>query len=134
VTKSYRSIPADELLATFSPARQKKIATRSAELIADELALRTLRQSKNLTQTEVARKLGGRQVYISRLEKRSDMKLSTLRDYVGAIGGKLELVVTFPEGTPVKLATLGASKQPRGSMKASTPARGRRVRRAAKSV
>lgn len=108
MTKQYRTIPADKVTAGFSAERKKKIATRAAELIAEEVALRELREAKEMTQEDVARKLGGRQVYVSRLEKRADMKLSTLRDYVGAIGGKLELVVSFPKGRRVRLAELGS--------------------------
>lgn len=106
-SKPYRAIPAEEVFANFSPERQARIKRRSEELIAEELALRALRESKKLTQSEVARRLGGRQVYISRLEKRSDMKLSTLRDYVGAIGGNLHLMVTFPEGGAVRIKDIG---------------------------
>lgn len=109
MTKDYRTVPADEVFAAFSPERQKKINARAAELIAEEFALRELREAKQMTQEDVARKLGGRQVYVSRLEKRADMKLSTLRDYVGAIGGTLELVVSFPKGRRVKLTDLGSA-------------------------
>ena len=109
MTKDYRTVPADEVFATFSPERQKKVNARAAELIAEEFALRELREAKQMTQEQVAQKLGGRQVYVSRLEKRADMKLSTLREYVGAIGGTLELVVSFPKGRRVKLADLGSA-------------------------
>ena len=61
-----------------------------------------------MAQAEVAERLGGRQVYVSRLEKRSDMKLSTLRDSVRALGGNVELMVTFPEIEPVRLKDIGA--------------------------
>jgi predicted DNA-binding protein (UPF0251 family) len=107
------SVPFDKIFSTFSPARQRKIKARAAELIAEEYALRDLRLAKEVTQQEVARRLGGRQVYVSRLEKRADMKLSTLRDYVRAIGGDLQLMVTFPEGTAVKLRDIGALKSRR---------------------
>ena len=50
------------------------------------------------TQEQVAKRLGGKQVYVSGLESRSDVKVSTLRDYVHALGGELQLMVTFPEG------------------------------------
>jgi hypothetical protein len=117
--KAYRAIPADEVFASFTPERQARIKKRSKELIAEELALRDLRNSRQLTQTEVARRLGGRQVYVSRLESRADMKLSTLRDYVGAVGGDLHLIVSFPEGSAVRLKEIGdlpaAPKGPRRS-------------------
>lgn len=112
MTKTYRTIPADEVTAGFSPERRRKIDARAAELIAEEFALRELREAEELTQEDVARKLGGKQVYISRLEKRADMKLSTLRQYVGAIGGKLELVVSFPKGRRVRLSEIGSASTP----------------------
>jgi transcriptional regulator with XRE-family HTH domain len=101
------TVPYEKLLAKLPPERQRKIKARAAELIAEEYALRDLRKARRLTQTEVAEQLGGRQVYVSRLEKRSDMKLSTLRDYVRALGGELKVMVTFPEGDTVKLKSIG---------------------------
>jgi hypothetical protein len=107
VTKAYRTTAADDVLARFPPARRAKIKARAAEIVAEELALSDLRKSMEMTQEEVAERLGGRQVYVSRLERRSDMKLSTLRDYVKAIGGQLQLMVTFPKGEAVRLKDLG---------------------------
>jgi len=108
--KKYRTIAASEVFARLPAERRKKIDDRAAELIAEEYALRELREAKKLTQEDVARRLGGRQVYVSRLENRSDMKLSTLRDYIGALGGKLEVVASFPKGRRVKLSDLGKPK------------------------
>jgi Helix-turn-helix domain len=103
------SVPYEKILATFPPERQRKIKKRAAELIAEEYTLRDLRKAKRMTQEEVARRLSGRQVYVSRLERRADMKLSTLRDYVRALGGDLELMVTFPEAGPVKIRDIGTT-------------------------
>lgn len=108
MTKTYRPIPTDEVTAAFSPQRRARVDARAAELIAEEYALRDLRRAEHVTQEQVAERLGGRQVYVSRLEKRADMKLSTLRDYVRAIGGELQLMVTFPEGRTVRLKDIGA--------------------------
>jgi hypothetical protein len=117
----YRMVPPEEVFADFTPEERKQVRRRTNELLAEHLALRDLRQLKQLTQSEVARRLGGRQVYVSRLEKRADMKLSTLRDYVGAIGGDLHLMVTFPEGRAVRLKEIGdAPTRPRPR---ATPAR-----------
>ena len=107
MTKEYRAVPVDETIKRLPAARQARIKARSAEIVAEELALRDLRNLRHLTQAEVAKRLGGRQVYISRLERRTDMKLSTLKSYVEAIGGELQLVVSFPEGTEVQLKHLG---------------------------
>jgi len=101
------SVPYEKIFATFPPARQRKIKRRAAELIAEEFTLRDLRKAQQITQEEVAQRLRGRQVYISRLERRADMKLSTLREYVRALGGDLQLMVTFPGDGPIRLRDIG---------------------------
>ena len=69
---------------------------------------------RQVTQQELARRLGSRQVYISRLERRADVKLSTLKSYIEAIGGELHLVVTFPEGTKVQIKDIGQQRDDTG--------------------
>jgi len=103
------SVAYEKIFATFPPDRQRKIKKRAAELIAEEYTLRDLRKAKQITQEEVARRLRGRQVYVSRLERRADMKLSTLREYVRALGGDLQLMVTFPGYGPAKLKDIGTT-------------------------
>ena len=135
MTKEYRAVPADEVIGKFPAARRARIKERATELIAEELGLQELRKSKNVTQEEVAERLGGKQVYVSRLENRADMKLSTLRQYVGAIGGKLELVVSFPKGRRVKLSDIGSASGPDTPPRKRPLAAGRKsVRKAAKRV
>ena len=96
-------------LRELSTRPSTEIKDRAAELIAEEFTLRDLRKAKQITQEEVARRLKGRQVYVSRLERRADMKLSTLREYVRALGGDLQLMVTFPGDTAVKLREIGTA-------------------------
>lgn len=103
------SVPYEKIFAAFPPARQRKIKRRAAELIAEEFTLRDLRRAQQITQEEVAQRLRGRQVYVSRLERRADMKLSTLREYVRALGGDLQLMVTFPGNIPVRLRDIGTT-------------------------
>lgn len=93
----------DEKLATLSPRRREKIAARTAALIAEEKSLSDLRRARSLTQKDLAKKLGVGQESISKLECRSDLMLSTLRNYVEAMGGKLDLVAKFPNSPPVSL-------------------------------
>lgn len=107
MTKTYRPVPSDDVLASLPRERQERIKARAAALIAEEMALRDLRRARRVTQEQVAEQLGGRQVYVSRFERRADMKLSTLRDYVRAIGGDLQLMVTFPEGKTVRIKDIG---------------------------
>ena len=86
------------------PARRRKIAARAATLIAEERSLQELRQAHKLTQKRMAEVLGIGQDSVSRLEQRSDLLISTLRNYVEAMGGRLSLVAEFPDQKPVILS------------------------------
>lgn len=86
------------------PARRKKVAARAAQLIAEEMTLQELRRARKLTQARMAKALGISQDGISKLEKRSDLLLSTLRKTVEAMGGSLSLVAEFPDRDPVVLS------------------------------
>ncbi len=70
-------------------------------------SLKDLRKGARQTQKDLATALGVGQDTISRLEKRSDMLLSTLRHYVECVGGHLTLVATFPHQPPVAIDHLG---------------------------
>ena len=106
----YKPVPASDVTAAFSQERKGRIAARVSELVAEEFALRDIRKSRQITQEQVAERLGGKQVYISRLEKRADVKISTLRDYIRALGGDLQLLVTFPDGEAVSIKELGMTR------------------------
>jgi transcriptional regulator with XRE-family HTH domain len=93
-------------MSTLPPARRKRIEKRAAQLIAEELTLRELRKARKITQTQMARKLGVKQEQISRIEKRTDLHISTLRRSVEALGGSLSLIAEFPDGAPVKLSLI----------------------------
>ena len=77
--------------------RQEKIRVRTDELL-EELPLKELRQARELSQEELAAVLGLNQATISKLERRTDMYLSSLRKFVEAMGGELEITATFPDG------------------------------------
>jgi DNA-binding XRE family transcriptional regulator len=94
----------DEKLAALPAARRAKIKTRTDTLIAEEQSLRDLRRARTLTQKRIAKKLGIGQESVSKLEGRSDMMLSTLRNYVEAMGGHLSLIAEFPDRPPVALS------------------------------
>jgi len=98
----------EQKLAALSTARRKKVNARTSELIEDEKSLCDLRRALALTQQKMAEELGIGQDGISRLEKRSDLLISTLRGYVEAMGGKLRLVAEFPNRQPVMLSGLTA--------------------------
>ena len=99
----------DDLLKRLSPVQRKKVEARAAELMAEAMTLRELRRARKLTQVRVAKKLGITQDSVSRLEKRSDLLLSTLRKTVEAMGGSLTLVAEFPDRKPVVLSGLAES-------------------------
>lgn len=96
----------EQKMAALSPARRKKVELRMVELIEEEKSLRDLRHALELTQDRMADELGIGQDGVSRLEKRSDLLISTLRGYVEAMGGKLRLVAEFPNRSPVMLSGL----------------------------
>jgi len=85
-------------------AQRKKIEARAAALIAEEMTLRELRHARKLTQVRMAKALGITQDSVSRLEKRSDLLLSTLRKTIKAMGGNLSLVAEFRDRPPVVLS------------------------------
>lgn len=84
--------------------RRKKISKRAKELIAEEMTLRDLRKALELTQSDVSSKLHMNQEAISRLERRSDLLLSTLNSYIKAMGGELTLTAKFPNRPPITLS------------------------------
>ena len=103
----------EEKIRKLSPSQRKKVEARAAELITEEMTLRELRKARKLTQVRMAEQLGITQDSVSRLEKRSDLLLSTLRKTVEAMGGSLSLVAQFPDRAPVVLAGI-AEDDPRG--------------------
>jgi transcriptional regulator with XRE-family HTH domain len=88
----------------LNSSRRKKVEARAAQLIAEEMTLQELRRARRLTQVRMAKELGISQDGISKLEKRRDLLLSTLRKTVEAMGGSLSLVAEFPDRSPVVLS------------------------------
>ena len=86
-----------ELEAKLSPERSARINARVKQAIA-EMALDELRHARQMTQAGLASTLGVDQGSISKLERRTDMYISTLRSYVEAMGGSLQIKAVFPEG------------------------------------
>lgn len=101
------TVDLERILQSLPEERRQRIEQRAAELIAEELTLREMRRARKLTQARLSKKLKIGQEGVSRIEKRSDLYLSTLRSYVEGLGGKLKLVVELPDRPPVVLAGLG---------------------------
>jgi transcriptional regulator with XRE-family HTH domain len=100
----------DRIRKDMSPARRRKIKARAAEIMAEEMTRQELRRALKLTQVRMAKNLGMTQDGVSRLEKRTDLLLSTLRGYVEALGGRLSLVAEFPDRNPVILSGIAENE------------------------
>jgi DNA-binding XRE family transcriptional regulator len=96
-----------QAIAALPAVERAKVEGRAAALIQEELSLRDLRKAMSKTQTRLAQKLKVGQDSVSRVEQRADMLISTLRSYVEAMGGELDLVASFPDRPPVRLKELG---------------------------
>lgn len=124
MTRTARSggVSLDEMMARLPPARREEVERRAAEAIAQHAALRDVRKAMGKTQAAVAAALGIKQENVARIEARSDMLLSTLRNYVAALGGDVYLTVELKGLPPIRLEGLGDLAPPKG---ATPPKRGR---------
>ena len=103
----------DDIIKNLTPARRKRVEKRAAALVTEEMTLRQLRHARKLTQQKLAKSLHIGQEGISRLEQRSDLLISTLRNCVEGMGGQLHLVAEFPDRPPVALAGFAAMENDR---------------------
>jgi transcriptional regulator with XRE-family HTH domain len=85
-----------ELTKDFSPERRERIEQRKEQL-RQEMTLAELRKAFSLTQETLAKNLNVKQAEISKIENRADMLMSTLRNFVQAMGGDLEVRAVFPD-------------------------------------
>ena len=86
-----------ELLEGMPARRREKVADRVKETIAS-MHLEELRKAREMTQTKLAETLGVAQSEISKIEHRADLYISTLAEYIEALGGELEIRAVFREG------------------------------------
>ena len=86
-----------DLIAKLPLELQERIRTGAAALLA-EMPLQELRQAREQSQEALAKALGGSQASVSKMERRADMYVSTLRNYIEAMGGELEIIASFPQG------------------------------------
>lgn len=109
----------NDVLAALPPKRRAKVEQRAGELAT----LKDLRLAVERTQQELAANLGVGQDTISRIERRSDLLLSTLRSYVHAMGGELDLIARFPNRPPVRISHIAqtpSAKKPAAAAKRSS--------------
>jgi transcriptional regulator with XRE-family HTH domain len=97
----------NDLIATLPLEQQAAIDARYQELKHEVEGLRELRQIAGKAQADIASALNIKQPSVSKIEKQTDMYLSTLRSYVEAVGGKLELTVKLPERPALRIHHLG---------------------------
>ena len=109
-----------EFMDSLPKKRRKIIEVRAAEILAEEMTLQELRKALDQSQVTTAEVLGLKQAAVSRLENRDDMRISTLRQYVHALGGELECYARFKKrGGKPRLVRI-RNKTPHESQAASS--------------
>lgn len=84
-------------------SRRRTVKERSSVLIAEEKTLQELRKASACSQKQLASILDVNQAAISKLERRTDMYVSTLRSFIEGMGGKLDIIATLPHKPPIKI-------------------------------
>jgi predicted XRE-type DNA-binding protein len=93
----------EEYMADLPPERRAKIEARAVELMAEIEGLQALRLLAQRSQQQIAQKLRIKQPSVHKIEQQTDLYLSTLRKFVEAAGGTLELRVNLPGQPPIRL-------------------------------
>lgn len=117
----------DEVIGSLSPERQARLSGRHQELRQEVQGLRELRKLAGKAQSEMAVVLRVKQPSVSKLERQADMYLSTLRTYVEALGGQLELVVRLPDRPLLRLSTISELMDAQPPVNARPAAKRRKV-------
>ena len=115
--KSFKTLR-DQVIA--DPERRARVEEHKLAM-RDALALAALREDRHVTQVQIAEALEVSQANVSRVEHQDDLYLSTLRSYVAALGGRLELRAVFPD----EAMTLDVGSFGRTSVEGPTARRGR---------
>jgi len=93
----------DDFIAALPHDEQYAIKQETERLIAEEMTLQALRKARARSQAQVGHALHIKQAAVSKLERRTDLYLSTLRSYIEALGGELDVVARFPDKTVVHI-------------------------------
>ena len=87
--------PFSDLMKDWSPERRAESDARQAEMMAELVSLEQLREGLGISQEELANVMDVQQPAISKLVRRPDMKVSTLRELIAAMGGEMNITATF---------------------------------------
>ncbi|GGC99430.1 helix-turn-helix domain-containing protein [Aquisalinus flavus] len=98
-----KPVNADDFIKSLPRASQKRIEARAQELIAEVEGLQALRKMRRVTQVELAERLQTKQGHVSEMERRNDPHISTILEYIRALGGKPFFGVYFDDDSPVLL-------------------------------
>jgi len=104
-----------ELRAKMSPEAKAKSEVMAQEIF-EQLPLQELRRAREYSQQTLADAMGVPQSAISKIERRTDAYVSTLRKYLRAMGGELEIVAAFPDGTRVEIDQFQGIGEPAQSL------------------
>jgi transcriptional regulator with XRE-family HTH domain len=88
----------NKLREKMSPEARER-SREKADKLLEEMPLGELRAARKLTQEKLAENLHVKQAAVSKIERRADMYVSTLRDFISAMGGELEITARFPDGS-----------------------------------
>jgi hypothetical protein len=97
----------DKMMSTLPRDRRRKIEARTRELVGEVEGLKALRQIAECSQEQIAASLGVKQPSVHKIERQTDLYLSTLRRFVEAAGGTLELRVELPGKGVLHLTGVG---------------------------
>jgi predicted transcriptional regulator len=93
-----------EELSNLPQERQESIEARAVQIRQEEITLKHLREKLGLSQAELAQRLEVQQPAISKLERRQNLELNTLRSVVNALGGTIEIIIRVPDREPILLS------------------------------
>ena len=118
--------PLSALRTKMTPEAQARSRARAKEMIERGMTLRELREQAEVTQTDLAERAHTSQSEVSKIEQRTDLMISTLRDYMHGLGAELVLVARFPDGgtIPVRLPGDAVAKDESTTKRVAVGARG----------
>lgn len=95
----------EKLWNKLSDEEKRAVEARYQTLHAEYMTLQEIRKHKKVTQENLAKLLGIKQENVSRLERREDMRISTLKDYIEALGGEMQINVIFPDSETINIVS-----------------------------